>query len=155
MLPPGSSATLGAMKIALLLAFLLLPALVLFAQDAAKPAPPATFEAFAMKALRQARAESKKAYLPFLERSSLSTGLYHLPKGARDGQSPHTQDEVYYVLNGRGKFTAGEETVDVAPGQVLFVAAKVEHRFQDISEDIDLLVFFSAAEPMTREEQGK
>ena len=141
------------MKSALLLLAALAPALAVTSQDDPKPDPkpdpPPTFEAFAMDALRAARAKADRSYLPFLNRTSLSCGLYHLKAGGRDGQSPHGQDEVYYVLNGRGKFTAGEETVPVTPGQVLFVAEAVEHRFHDIEQDIDLLVFFSAAPSMT------
>lgn len=124
-------------------------------QDDDQPEPPKTFEVFEGKDLLAARAEKKAAWLPFLTRSSLYCGIYHLTKGGSDGQSPHGHDEVYHVLSGKGKFTAGEETVDVTPGQVLFVAAKVEHRFHDIEEDLDLLVFFSTARPMTAEDEDR
>ncbi len=144
------------MKTALLLvaALALGPTLAMRAQDDPDPKPK-TFEVFAMKALREARAKAERAYLPFLNRSSLRCGLYHLKAQGSDGQSPHDQDEVYYVLNGKAKFTAGEETVAVTPGQVLFVAAQVEHRFHDIEQDIDLLVFFSSAKPMTADEDER
>jgi quercetin dioxygenase-like cupin family protein len=35
--------------------------------------------------------------------------------------------------------------VPVEPGSVAFVAAGVEHRFVDISEDLEVLVFWSPA----------
>ena len=135
-------------------AYLLIAALPLvgaYIQDAASPEPegPKTFEAFAMDALREARKKAERSYLPFLDRTSLSCGLYHLAAGSKDGQSPHGQDEVYYVLNGMGQFTVGGETVKVKAGEVLFVAAGEEHRFHDIEQDLDLLVFFSKAPPMT------
>lgn len=57
-------------------------------------------------------------------------------------KSPHDTDEVYYVVSGTGKFKAGEEKVSIKAGSILFVKAKVAHRFYDIEEDMVLLVFF-------------
>jgi mannose-6-phosphate isomerase-like protein (cupin superfamily) len=76
---------------------------------------------------------------------SLSLTIARWPAGVRDDQQPHTEDEVYYVAAGRGRLTIGEETVDVAAGSVAFVAAGVEHRFSDISQDLEVLVFWSPA----------
>lgn len=129
-----------------LLAVLLLPALASLRQD--DPVPPKTFETFSMPALLKQRSDSRRPYLQFLKRTSLNCGVYHLAVDGHDGQSPHGQDEVYYVLSGKARFTAGEETVDVSPEDVLFVAAGIEHRFHDIEQDLELLVFFSAARPM-------
>ena len=110
---------------------------------------PKTFETWSFEDLSDARAESQQAYLSFLERSSMRMGLYHLPQGGSDGQNPHDQDESYYVVAGKSRFTCDGETVDVSPGDVLFVAAGLDHRFHDIGEDLELIVFFSAAKPMT------
>jgi len=128
------------------------PATLTMAQEPdTEPAAPKTFETWSLEDLSDARAKSKRAYLSFLERSSMRMGLYHLPKGGRDGQSPHAEDEAYYVAAGKSRFTCDGETVDVSPGDVLFVAAGLSHRFHDIEEDLDLIVFFSAAKPMTAE----
>lgn len=53
---------------------------------------------------------------------------------------------MYYVVRGKARFRAGEEDREVSAGSVLFVAAKVEHRFYDISEELAVLVFFAPAE---------
>jgi mannose-6-phosphate isomerase-like protein (cupin superfamily) len=90
--------------------------------------------------------ELGKSYLEFLRSGSLSTGLYVLEAGAADGQSPHTEDEVYVVLAGRSRFTAAEETRDVVRGDTIFVAAGVEHRFHDILEQLVLVVVFAPPE---------
>ena len=60
--------------------------------------------------------------------------MYVLEAGAVDRQQPHTEDEVYVVLDGRARFTAGDETGDVGPGDTMFVAADVPHRFHDITQ---------------------
>ena len=76
---------------------------------------------------------------------TLSLTVARWPAGSLDGQQPHTEDEVYYVAAGRGTLTIGTDVVEVTPGSVAFVAAGVEHRFSDISEDLEVLVFWSPA----------
>ena len=44
------------------------------------------------------------------------------------------------------RFKAGDEDREVSAGSVLFVAAEVEHRFYDITEELAVLVFFAPAE---------
>jgi mannose-6-phosphate isomerase-like protein (cupin superfamily) len=94
----------------------------------------------------QARAESGKLYREFLRVPDMSAGLYVLPAGASDLQRPHHEDEMYYVIRGRGRFRAGERDAEVSTGSVLFVAAEVEHHFYDIAEELAVLVFFAPAE---------
>jgi mannose-6-phosphate isomerase-like protein (cupin superfamily) len=77
--------------------------------------------------------------------SSLSLTVARWPAGSSDDQQPHTEDEVYYVARGRATLTVAGEAVAVAPGSIAFVAAGVEHRFSDITEDLDVLVFWSPA----------
>ena len=76
---------------------------------------------------------------------TLSLTVARWPAGSVDDQQPHTEDEVYYVAAGRGALTIGDELVQVMPGSVAFVAAGVEHRFGDIREDLEVLVFWSPA----------
>ena len=102
--------------------------------------------AFNLSGLLAERARAGKAWFEFLRASSLSMGIYHLEAGQDDKQQPHTEDEVYYVVAGRGKFRAGAEVQEVGPGALLFVERLVEHRFFDITEPLTLLVFFAPAE---------
>jgi len=76
----------------------------------------------------------------------MSAGLYVLAAGANDPQKPHNQDELYYVIRGRARMKGKDEDQEVSAGSVIFVAAKVEHRFYDISEELTVLVFFAPAE---------
>lgn len=85
-------------------------------------------------------------YHEFLRVPDLSAGVYRLAKGALDMQKPHSEDEIYHVLSGRARFTAGGRTVEARAGDVLFVPAREEHRFHDIEEDLALLVVFGPAE---------
>lgn len=89
-------------------------------------------------------------YLEFMRAESLSVGLYVLAEGGTDGQSPHTEDEVYVILAGQGRFTAGETTRDVQPGDTIFVTAGVAHRFHDITRELRMIVVFAPPEHSRR-----
>ena len=96
--------------------------------------------------IERERAKAGKLYREFLRIPAMSAGLYVLPVGAADPQKPHHEDEMYYVIRGRGRFRAGDEEAEVSAGSVLFVAAEIEHRFDDITEELAVLVFFAPAE---------
>lgn len=57
-------------------------------------------------------------------------------------QTPHAQDEVYVVIRGRGVLLHDGARDPFEPGDLLFVAAGVEHRFEDFSEDLAVWVVF-------------
>ncbi len=107
-------------------------------------------QAFEIADLIDQQAVGSKPYLEFLKHPSLSIGLYVLPAGGIDGQEPHTEDEVYYVISGRGIFTHAEEEHPVQAGSILYVAAHVEHRFHSITEALHIIVFFAPAEYSNR-----
>jgi mannose-6-phosphate isomerase-like protein (cupin superfamily) len=88
-------------------------------------------------------------YREFLRVPSMSAGVYVLPKGATDGQSPHGEDEIYYVVRGRAQFTHRDTDVPVGPGDFLFVPAREPHRFHTIEEKLVLLVVFAPPERST------
>ena len=103
-------------------------------------------EAHELRALLERRRSSDRPYLEFVRRPALSVGLYVLAAGAIDGQQPHAEDEVYHVVEGRGRITVGDETQVVRPGSIVYVAATVPHRFHDIEEELRILVFFAPPE---------
>ncbi|MDQ2964587.1 MAG: cupin domain-containing protein [Chloroflexota bacterium] len=103
-------------------------------------------EAHELTAVDERRRSSGRPYLEFVRQPGLSVGLYVLEAGAIDRQQPHDEDEVYHVVEGRGRITVGNETRDVGPGSVVFVGATVAHRFHDIEEELRLLVFFAPPE---------
>jgi len=102
--------------------------------------------AFALDELLATRAASGKLYHEFLRVPALSVGIYELAAGATDPQSPHGQDEVYYVVRGQGQIWVEGEDRPVQPGDTIYVAAQAPHHFHTISEDLTLLVFFAPAE---------
>jgi mannose-6-phosphate isomerase-like protein (cupin superfamily) len=77
-------------------------------------------------------------------RGSLLVEIY-APRGT-DPQRPHTRDEVYVVVAGRGEFVNGGERQRVAPGDLLFVPAGVVHCFENFTEDLTVWVIFYGPE---------
>jgi mannose-6-phosphate isomerase-like protein (cupin superfamily) len=57
-------------------------------------------------------------------------------------QTPHEQDELYLVIRGRGVLVHGGERDPFGAGDVLFVAAGVEPRYEDFSGDLALWRIF-------------
>jgi mannose-6-phosphate isomerase-like protein (cupin superfamily) len=104
---------------------------------------------FQIDQLEKQRQRSGKSYLEFLRIPAMSAGLYKLAAGSVDPQKPHKEDELYYVVRGRARMRVGSEEQVVGTGSVIFVAAEVEHRFHDISEELVVLVFFAPAESRT------
>ena len=103
-------------------------------------------DAFSLPALIADQARSGALWDEFFRVPALSLGLYVLAAGATDLQSPHAEDEIYYVAEGRGQLHVAGEDREVGAGDILFVAASDTHRFHSITEDLKLLVFFAPAE---------
>jgi mannose-6-phosphate isomerase-like protein (cupin superfamily) len=79
-----------------------------------------------------------------LEHGSLVVEIY-APRGT-DPQTPHTRDEVYVVVKGTGEFVNGPDRRSFGPGDVLFVPAGVEHRFERFTDDLIVWVIFYGPE---------
>jgi mannose-6-phosphate isomerase-like protein (cupin superfamily) len=95
--------------------------------------------------LPEQAAAQTAAYAQFMSIPAMSMGIYKLPAGGVDEQSPHAEDEAYYVLKGKARIEVEGVIQPVKPGALIFVAAQAQHRFIDIEEDRDLLVFFAPA----------
>lgn len=107
-------------------------------------------QAFELAQLISQQGSSHKLYLEFLKVPDLSMGLYVLPAGSTDPQSPHTEDEVYYVVSGSAQINVAEEDRPVRAGSIVYVAKNVEHHFHSIEEELTVLVFFAPAEYSSR-----
>jgi mannose-6-phosphate isomerase-like protein (cupin superfamily) len=57
-------------------------------------------------------------------------------------QTPHEQDEVYVIVRGRGVLIHDGKRDPFESGDLLFVAAGTEHRFEDFTDDLAVWVVF-------------
>jgi len=91
-------------------------------------------------ALEAVRRSTDGLYGVLLERGTLEIGYYR--PGEEDLQQPHDRDEVYIVQSGNGFFECDGVSEPFESGEVLFVAAGVDHRFLDYSDDFSAWVIF-------------
>ena len=75
-----------------------------------------------------------------MERGSLKVKL-SMPSPP-NVQNPHDQDEVYVIKQGRGVLVHDGKRDSFEAGDVMFVAAGTEHRFEDFTEDLAVWVVF-------------
>jgi mannose-6-phosphate isomerase-like protein (cupin superfamily) len=101
---------------------------------------------WSFETLETSRQQSDKPYLEFLREPAFSAGFYTLPVGGTDLQEPHTEDEVYIVLEGLAQIRIGDQDYPVKTGDTIFVPALKEHRFHSILKELHVIVVFASAE---------
>ena len=97
--------------------------------------------------LRATLAEARIAPFPpgrqsslLMEHGSMQLRFY-APKG-EDKQTPHDQDELYFIHSGKATLLLEGEPLACTPGSVHFVPAGAVHRFIDFSRDFSTWVVF-------------
>ena len=91
-----------------------------------------------------ARLENEGGYfLNFLKVRDLEAGIIVLRPGDEDTQEPHPADELYYVIEGTGFMELGKVRRPVRRGSIIFVPAKLRHRFYGNREDLVVLYMFA------------
>ena len=112
-------------------------------------------DAFDMPQIEDAHRRNGELYHEFLRANRLSVGLYVLEAGAADPQSPHTEDEIYYIVSGSAMIQVAGEDRPVSAGSVVYVDEQVEHRFHSITEDLKVIVVFPDASGPRRSRAGQ
>jgi len=82
-------------------------------------------------------------FLDFLKIRDLEAGIIVLHPGEEDTQEPHPADELYYIIEGSGLMEIGESKRSVKKGSIIFVPAKMHHRFYGNKEDLVILYMFA------------
>ena len=103
-----------------------------------------TFRVGLDDALQRVESAGDKRWAVVFEHGSLEVELY-APRGT-DPQQPHTRDEAYIVVAGRGSFECSGQRSRFAPGDFLFAPAGAVHRFVDFSDDLVVWVLFYGPE---------
>lgn len=83
-----------------------------------------------------------REFVELFRHGSLVVEVYR-PDGA-DRQTPHSRDELYVVISGRGSFVMEDARARFGPGDVFFVPAGATHRFEDFTDDFATWVFSTA-----------
>jgi mannose-6-phosphate isomerase-like protein (cupin superfamily) len=91
-------------------------------------------------ALNQLDTNQVQLFAKVMEHGTMSVEIYRPQK--TDLQKPHQQDELYVVVSGKGEFVNDSIRNNFGPGDVLFVPAGIEHRFEDFTDDFVTWVIF-------------
>lgn len=96
------------------------------------------------QALAKVPTADGKRFAEVFRHGTLEVEIY-APRG-HDPQTPHTRDEVYIVVAGKGQFFCDGKREAFGPGDFLFAPAGVVHRFEDFTDDLVVWVIFYGPE---------
>lgn len=77
----------------------------------------------------------------FIATGGIQAGIIRLHPGDNDTQEPHSVDEVYYVIEGKGFIKLNGKNQAIQDGTSIFVRAGTEHRF--FGNIQDLVIFYA------------
>ena len=93
-----------------------------------------------LEAIEQLKQEGEKPFVELMQHGTM-TVVYFAPKKT-DAQTPHQKDVLYFIARGHGEFNRNGEMIEYKAGDVLFVPANMEHRFENFSDDFATWVIF-------------
>jgi len=79
-------------------------------------------------------------FIQLFVHGSLEVEIYSPQK--IDNQKPHSRDEVYVIISGSGLFNHEGDLSQFNPGDLIFVPAGDEHRFESFTDDLSTWVIF-------------
>lgn len=84
-------------------------------------------------------------FLDFLQNDSFEVGILRLNPGQKDTQGPHSQDELYIVMEGKGYINMVEKNYEIRKGSCIFVPSKTQHYFHGNRERLVVLYVFNVS----------
>ncbi|HKO65808.1 MAG TPA: cupin domain-containing protein, partial [Candidatus Nitrosocosmicus sp.] len=78
-------------------------------------------------------------FLDFIHNSSFEVGVLRLNPGQKDTQGPHSEDELYFVVEGNGYINIVEKNFKIKKGSCIFVPSKATHYFHGNKERLVVL----------------
>lgn len=93
-----------------------------------------------LEAIEQLKAESENPFAVVMNHGSMSVEYFAPVK--IDTQTSHQQDELYVIARGHGHLQRDGELLECKAGDVLFVPAGMEHRFERFTDDFATWVIF-------------
>ena len=84
-------------------------------------------------------------YLDFIHNSSFEVGVFRLNPGQKDTQEPHSEDELYFVVEGNGYINILGKNLKIRKGSCIFVPSKTTHYFHGNKERLIVLYVFNVS----------
>ena len=93
--------------------------------------------------LKLDKEDNSTYFLDFLRNNSFEAGVLKLNQGQKDIQGPHLEDELYFVIEGKGYINISEENHQIGKGSFIFVPSKTNHYFHGNKEPLVVLYVFN------------
>ena len=84
-------------------------------------------------------------FLDFLHNNSFEVGVLRLNPGQKDTQGRHSEDELYFVAEGKGYINIAEKDYEIRKGSCIFVPSKTKHYFHGNKERLVVLYVFNVS----------
>jgi mannose-6-phosphate isomerase-like protein (cupin superfamily) len=78
-------------------------------------------------------------FIDVLDTPTMAVGIINLKKDQEDSQQPHTSDEIYFVISGKGTIEIDGIKNEVNPGKIIYIPKKIHHSFHAISNELIVL----------------
>jgi mannose-6-phosphate isomerase-like protein (cupin superfamily) len=82
-------------------------------------------------------------FVDVMDTPTMEVGIINLKKDQEDTQQPHTSDEIYYVISGRGTIEIDGIKNEVNPGKIIYIPKKIRHSFHAFSNELIVLYIFA------------
>lgn len=86
--------------------------------------------------------EDKGYYKSWIDNDQMDIGVLYLEPKREDTQLPHNRDEIYFILEGDGKFDIGMETHLIEENCFYFVPKGTDHKLKENTKRIIAIYFF-------------
>ena len=93
--------------------------------------------------LKLDKEDNSTYFLDFLRNNSFEAGVLKLNPGQKDIQGPHLEDELYFVIEGKGYINISEENHQIGKGSFIFVPSITNHYFHGNKEPLVVLYVFN------------
>ena len=78
-------------------------------------------------------------FIDVMDTPTMAVGIINLKKDQEDTQQPHTSDEIYFVISGRGTIEIDGIKNEVNPGKIIYIPKKIHHSFHAINNELIVL----------------
>ena len=89
---------------------------------------------------------SSSYFSTFIDKESLAAGVLLLKPGESDTQTPHENDEIYFIISGDGFLKIKNKDYEISKNRLFFVAKNVKHFFHGNTEELKVLYFFGGSD---------
>jgi mannose-6-phosphate isomerase-like protein (cupin superfamily) len=91
-------------------------------------------------------AEDDESQTEAMRKMSFSLQVMRFKPGDEDPMHAHAEEEIYHINAGEATLVTADESIDVAPGDVVHLDPGTDHQFTDFQDEFVTTVMYAPAE---------